>query len=257
MLESVPDFYRFLILSGIILTRYFLIAGIAFLIFYILLKKKIAWKKIQKTFPKGSDYRREISYSLVTTLIFAIVAFSLFHPAIKPYTQLYSDFHAMGWGYFIGSFFLTILFHDAYFYWTHRLMHHPKIFTRVHKVHHLSINPSPWAALAFHPLEAIVEAGVIVLMVFLFPLHAWTVFAFILFMFFYNVYGHLGYELYPAWFMRTTPGKWLNTSLAHNQHHHRFEGNYGLYFLWWDRWMGTLRQDYEPSIQTLADRVKL
>lgn len=57
----------------------------------------------------------------------------------------------------------------------------------------------------------------------------------------YNVYGHLGWELYPCWFARHRFGKRINTSVNHNQHHQFFKGNYGLYFLWWDRWMGTIR----------------
>ena len=55
-----------------------------------------------------------------------------------------------------------ILLHDTYFYWAHRAMHHPKIYRHVHLVHHLSQNPSPWAAFAFHPFEAVIEAGIVV-----------------------------------------------------------------------------------------------
>ena len=53
------------------------------------------------------------------------------------------------------------LMHRRAFYWMHRFMHLPGIFKAVHKVHHLSHNPSPWAAFSFHPLEAIIEAGIL------------------------------------------------------------------------------------------------
>jgi lathosterol oxidase len=66
----------------------------------------------------------------------------------------------------IVSLALMLLLHDAWFYWTHRLMHHPKIFRHVHLVHHRSINPSPWAAYSFHPIEAVIEAGIYLLIVF-------------------------------------------------------------------------------------------
>jgi hypothetical protein len=39
--------------------KYFLIAGPAFLIFYVLVRKKLSFKKIQSRFPKRSDYWRE------------------------------------------------------------------------------------------------------------------------------------------------------------------------------------------------------
>ena len=68
----------------------------------------------------------------------------------------------------------------------------------------------------------------------------------------YNVYGHLGYELYPKGFSRHWLGKWINTSVSHNQHHQYFKGNYSLYFTFWDRWMGTMRPDYEQRFEELA-----
>ncbi|MEP6859607.1 MAG: sterol desaturase family protein [Deltaproteobacteria bacterium] len=43
-------------------------------------------------------------------------------------------------------------------YWTYRAMHHPWLFRRVHRIHHLPHNPSPWAAYAFAPGEALVHA---------------------------------------------------------------------------------------------------
>ena len=67
----------------------------------------------------------------------------------------------------------------------------------------------------------------------------------------YNVYGHLGWELYPKNFHKTRIGKWINTSVAHNQHHQYFKGNYSLYFLFWDRIMGTLRKDYDEQFETV------
>jgi sterol desaturase/sphingolipid hydroxylase (fatty acid hydroxylase superfamily) len=70
------------------------------------------------------------------------------------------------------------------------------------------------------------------------------------------VYGHLGWELYPKGFNHTWVGRWINTSVAHNQHHKYFTGNYGLYFLFWDRWMGTLRSEYDTSFEEVTSREK-
>jgi Delta7-sterol 5-desaturase len=118
----------------------------------------------------------------------------------------------------------------------------------------LSTNPSPWAAFAFHPLEAFFEAGIIVLVAFLYPVHPMAVGLFLLFMMMYNVYGHLGYELYPKGFSTTKVGRWINTSVNHNMHHEFFTGNYGLYFLFWDRWMGTLRAEYDNRFNEVKSR---
>jgi sterol desaturase/sphingolipid hydroxylase (fatty acid hydroxylase superfamily) len=70
------------------------------------------------------------------------------------------------------------------------------------------------------------------------------------------VYGHLGYELYPAGFNKSWFGKWINTSTSHNQHHQYFKGNYGLYFTFWDRMMGTLRSDYDKRFDEVTSSKK-
>ena len=57
--------------------RYFYIAGIAFVLGYVLLRKWIGNKKIQQKFPKVTDYLREVSYSAITMLMFAFVPFFL------------------------------------------------------------------------------------------------------------------------------------------------------------------------------------
>lgn len=225
--------------------RYLLVSGGFFLLFYFIFKRLWAEKKIQKKFPNLSDYRREISYSLLTMLIFAGVATLVFKSSVRSYTLIYDKIEMMGWGYWWFSVVAMIFIHDTYFYWTHRAMHHPFIYRYVHRVHHLSRNPSPWAAFAFHPLEAVVESGIVVLIAFVLPFHGTALLTFLFFMTIYNAYGHLGFELYPKLFRWSWLGRWINTSVAHNQHHEKFNGNYGLYFLFWDRWMGTLRKDYE------------
>jgi lathosterol oxidase len=228
--------------------RYFLVAGLAFIIFYFVLRNRIGYKKIQQKFPQKKDYQREIGYSIITISIFALVPLLILgNPAIRKYTLFYTNIHTYGRGWFFLAFPLMFILHDTYFYWTHRLMHHKKLFKLFHLVHHHSTNPSPWAAYSFHPLEAVVEAGIFVVFLFTIPIHPIQLGVFFFMMIVYNVYGHLGYELYPKGFSSHWLGKWINTSVNHNQHHQYFKGNYGLYFLWWDRWMHTIRNDYNEK----------
>jgi Delta7-sterol 5-desaturase len=237
--------------------KYYVIAGAAFLAYYVLLKKRITWKKIQLKFPGKKDYRREILYSTVAILIFSIPPlFLLQNDYLRPYTTFYTDISRHGWLYFWGAFPLMLLMHDTYFYWMHRLIHHPRLFRLIHLVHHRSVNPSPWAAYAFHPLEAFLESLIFVIFLFTIPINGWHLFIFFVISLLYNVYGHLGFELYPAGFQRHWLGKWMNTSVCHNLHHHYFKGNYGLYFLFWDRMMGTLRPDYHAAYEEVTMREK-
>jgi sterol desaturase/sphingolipid hydroxylase (fatty acid hydroxylase superfamily) len=146
------------------------------------------------------------------------------------------------------------IIHDTYFYWVHRLMHHPKLYRRVHLIHHKSTNPSPWTAYAFHPLEAVLEAGIIPVIAFTLPVQRDALVWFFLFQIIYNVYGHLGYELYPKNFHKTWIGRYVNTSVAHNLHHKHFTGNFGLYTLVWDRLMGTMNPRYDETYEAVTQR---
>jgi len=242
---------------SIVSLRYFILAGLAFLIYYVLLKKKLSFRKIQLRFPSGKDYKRELLYSVLTIFIFTLVPWLILgNPEIKKHTTWYSDIHQYGVAYFWLAFPLMLIMHDTYFYFTHRLMHHSFFFKQIHLIHHKSTNPSPWAAFAFHPLEAIVEIGILVIYLFTIPVMKAHLFFFFLFMMLYNVYGHLGWELYPAGFHRTRVGRWINTSINHNQHHQFFKGNYGLYFLFWDRILGTIRKDYDRQYDEIMARKK-
>ena len=163
----------------IISSRYFLIAAVPFLFFYLLQAGEKRFRKIQQKFPGSRDYLHEIGYSVVTIGIFTLVFLILLKsPVVAPHTTLYKKAGQYGWPYFILAFPLMFIMHDSYFYWTHRLMHHPRLFRIFHLVHHQSTNPSPWAAYAFHPLEALVEIGITVLFLFIMPIHAYHLMVF-------------------------------------------------------------------------------
>lgn len=247
------DWQAWLKIATTISGRYFLLASLAFIVFYWLFRQPFKRRKIQLRFPKLSDYGRDIGFSLLSMLIFSTVAY-LCLIVWRPYNHLYyGQFGSIAaWKHLLGFAWLFLL-HDAWFYIIHRLMHQRWLFARVHLVHHLSTNPSPWTAYAFHPLEAVLEAGIIPLAAFLLPVHLYLFGLFMLFQIVYNVYGHLGYEFYPRWMARHWLGRWINTGVAHNQHHKHFKGNYGLYTLIWDRLFGTLRNDYERAMETYGE----
>jgi sterol desaturase/sphingolipid hydroxylase (fatty acid hydroxylase superfamily) len=236
-------------------SRYLVIASLAFLIWYVVLRRVMASKKIQAKYPQFKDYAREIGFSISTVFIMTFIpATILGSPELSSHTKFYKDLHQYSMLWFVLAFPVMAVMHDTYFYWMHRFIHHPNLFKWVHLVHHKSTNPSPFAAYAFHPLEAILEAGIFLIFVFTIPVHLYHLIFFFLFMIIYNVYGHLGWELYPKGFSKHWLGKWINTSVNHNQHHQYFKGNYGLYFLFWDRLMGTIRDDYDERFEEVKSR---
>lgn len=254
ILQDGMEFKSFNQIWLVLTLRYLIIAGAIWLIWYHVIRQRIAHKKIQLKFPANKDYAREIGYSLLTIVIFAAVPALMLLTPFRKYTQYYKHIaeHSRLW--FWIAFPVMFLVHDTYFYFTHRAMHHPKLFRYFHLVHHKSTNPSPFAAFSFHPLEAVVEAGIFVVFVMTMPMHPIHLLVFFFVMIVYNVYGHLGWELYPKGFSRHPIGKWINTSMSHNQHHQYFTGNYGLYFLWWDRWFGTMREDYDKRFEEVKGR---
>lgn len=245
------------LLTPILLTdflRYFLTAGGAYLFFWIGFKKDWAHRSIQQREPKKKKMWFEFKYSMSTVAIFTFIGWGIFLAKKAGYTLIYDNISDFGWAWFFFSLLLMILFHDAYFYWTHRLMHHPKIFKFVHAVHHRSINPSPWAAYSFHPLEALVEAGVFVIIVFTLPAHELALLLFLIYMITRNVLGHLGIEILPAWFITNKWVNWHTTTTHHDLHHRYSNSNYGLYFTWWDKWCGTENKKYRKKFQEVTSR---
>lgn len=233
-------------------TRYFLMAGLAFLLFYVILKKPMAGRKVQMKFPALTDYGRDIFYSAVSIAIFSAVSVWTFF-VIHPYTNVYDNISDYSLYYYAFTFVWMFFLHDAYFYWAHRLMHHPKVFKLVHLIHHKSNNPSPWTAYAFHPIEAVVEAGIVTVFAFSIPIHRSAIFAYMLFQIAYNVYGHLGYEIFPKNLNKHWLGKWFNTSVAHNMHHKYSVKNYGLWTTFWDRMMGTMHEKYDEAYEKATE----
>ena len=108
---------------------------------------------------------------MITLVIFSLVGVLVIASPLHQFNLVYDEIATYGWGYWGLSIVLMIFLQDTYFYWMHRLMHQPKLFKYFHLVHHKSTNHSPWAAYAIHPLEAVVEASIIFLIVWLIPYH--------------------------------------------------------------------------------------
>ena len=234
------------------LLRYLIPASIAFFVLWRWKWDALAHRRIQARRPHSRVFAREIRYSIATAAIFALVGVAVRDLAHAGVLHIYDRIDTYGWPYWVASIVLAIVIHDTYFYWTHRAMHHTRLYRIVHRVHHLSTTPSPWAAYAFGPFEAVVAALVLPLILLVVPMHISAIFVFLLYMIAMNVIGHLGIELYPHGFAHHRWTRWYSTSTHHNLHHRDFRGNYGLYFTWWDRLMGTQHPEYEATFARLT-----
>ncbi len=234
------------------LIRYAIFAGVAWLFAYVLFRNRWFGRKVIAKWPQRRDMIREIVYSTRTTAVYGLVGLATVLAIRSGYGQLYRDVEAYGWPYFVASIVLVILLHDTYFYWTHRMMHHPKLFKWTHWDHHKSKNPSPWAAYSFSPIEAAVQAGIFPLAVGLIPLHPGAFAIFMLWQIWWNVIGHTGFEFFPKWWLTSWCGVVFNTPTHHVMHHELIHGNYGLYFNFWDRLMGTNHRKYQERFHAVT-----
>jgi lathosterol oxidase len=235
--------------------RYFSFSGFAYFVFWQWNRERLAKFRIQKGDPATKTLAYEILWSIVTLMIFSAIGVFTFWLKQKGYTQIYSDVSAHGWLYLFVSCILTLVIHDTYFYWTHRLMHHPRLFKHLHLTHHRSLNPTPWSSYSFHPIEAIIEALIFPILAVIIPLHMIAVVFFVIASLGINILGHLGYEFFPKGSTTHKWGKYLNTSVHHNMHHQFFKQNYGLYFNFWDRICKTNHPKYHEVFEGISQQI--
>lgn len=184
--------------------------------------------------------RHEVAWSSVSSLIYALpAAIAAWGWHAHGWTKIYTDVQPRDRWWIPLSLILVLFLHDSWFYWTHRLMHHPRLFKVVHAVHHKSRPPTAWAAMAFHPLEAVTGAIFVPIIVFILPLHIAVVGAVLAIMTLMGAANHAGWEILPQSLVRGKIGNWLISATHHEVHHRFYSRNFGLYFRFWDRLMDT------------------
>ena len=249
MADHHPFLYYLVAFLGIILGRYFLVAGGTHLLIHSVLKQFLVDRGISIDPPVWESIRQDIKLSLLSTVIFALsAAFSIFK-FDRGGTVLYADLDKYGFWYLGLSFVGVLLLQDTYFYFIHRLFHHPLLFKWFHIGHHRSRHPTPWTSFAFDPAEAVFQALFLVAIVFTIPLHFVTAIAIIMTMTVWSVLNHLGFPLFPTSRYFRWWGQWSIGPLHHSVHHRKYTKHYGLYFTFWDKLLGTHESNYIKPIE--------
>ena len=226
-------------------TLYLFFGILVFYIVWLILKNKWRWRRIQpRNEHRKHFFRHDILFSIASIIMAGFLTALINWLDSLGYMKLYWDYntHSSVWGSL--QLVVLIFFYDTYFYWTHRFMHHPKIFRYVHKTHHKSTDPSPLTIFAFHPLENLIEFLPFFILPMLIPIYWPVLFLWQTLDLINNVLAHMGYEVYPKSWIKIPLIKYKTASTHHNMHHEQFNGNYGLYFTFWDKLMGTEVKDY-------------
>lgn len=224
--------------------RYVLFSLMFWWLFNISRKEQFAHRFVQTRPRRPGQDRREVGWSVLTSLIFTGLAMSIMLAFQNGHTLIYTNLRDYSLVWYPVSILLVLFIHETYYYWLHRWMHRPGVYRWVHKTHHDSVTTSPWTAFSFHPIESLLQAMVIPLLVFVLPLHSSAIGLLLIIMTVSSAVNHLNTEIYPHNFDRHWLGKWIIGATHHSLHHTQFRFNYGLYFTFWDKWMKTESPDF-------------
>lgn len=233
--------------------RYFAAAAVVAAVVWALRRTSLAARKIQAREATWTDKRREFLQSVQTVCVYTLVSAFIIWGVDTGVLHRFEGSYGMAAD--VALLAALIVVHDAYFYWVHRAMHHPRLFKTFHRAHHRSITPTPWAAYSFAIPEAFVMVAFVPIWLFIVATPGWVMLTWIMFQIIRNAMGHAGFELHPRWWLSTPLTRWINTTTHHDLHHSGgFNKNFGLYFTWWDKWMGTEHPKYAERFHAVVSR---
>lgn len=227
------SFIVFSITYFFIAIRYIAMSGLFYFFTYkmnILSLKKISEKKLPHW-----QIKFEVKWSLISTVIFSLLNITLLYFYKHDLLKLEFTPTLENIPFQILVLFIAMVLHDLYYYLTHRALHHPLLFKKIHAVHHKSINPTPWASFSFHPIESVIEAVPIMLIAIFAPIHIYIFIGYLTFMTVSACINHLGFEILPDNKLGRFLDQHLITGTHHEYHHTKFNYNYGLYFRFFDK----------------------
>jgi len=223
-------------------------AGGAYWLFYKPFKQPVSDLEQKHPLPTWQAIQHDINLSVMSAGVFAIAAALIMTAYSLGLTRLYSEPQQYGLWYLGLSYVAVLILQDAYFYFTHRLFHHPTLFLWLHQGHHRSRYPTPWTSFAFDPLEAIVQALFLIAIAFVIPLHFITLIAVLTTMTIWAIVNHLGIDRLPLSFPHHWLGKWFIGPAHHSIHHCKYTKHYGLYFTFWDILLNTQDPNYNADL---------
>ncbi|KAJ0158487.1 Lathosterol oxidase [Colletotrichum tanaceti] len=111
--------------------------------------------------------------------------------------------------------------------------------------------PTPWAALAFHPLDGFVQSLPYHIFVFICPVQKYLYLCLFVLVQIWTILIHDGDMISGHWLE-----KYINSPAHHTLHHMYFTVNYGQYFTWADNYFDSHRAP-QPELDPLHDALRV
>jgi len=185
-----------------------------------------------------NQIRMEIRQAVESMPWIAVLTTPFFLAEVRGYSKLYDPLADEPYPYYnYLQFPLFLIFTDFCIYFIHRGLHHPLIYKTLHKPHHKWIMPTPYASVAFHPVDGWMQSVPYHVFPFIFPLQK---FAYLALFFFVQIWTVL---IHDGEYVSDSP--LLNGAACHTMHHLYFNYNYGQYTTLWDRLGGSYRKPNE------------
>jgi lathosterol oxidase len=212
-------------------TIYFVVSSLS----YVFIFDKTAFKH-----PKflKNQVKMEIRQAVDAMPFIALFTTPFFFAEIRGYSKLYDTISDEPYPYYNWlQFPLFLMFTDPLIYLIHRGLHHPLVYKHMHKAHHKWIMPTPYASVAFHPVDGFLQSLPYHVFPFIFPLQKFAYLGLFFFVQLWTVFIHDGEYV--------ANGTFLNGAACHTMHHLYFNYNYGQYTTMWDRLLGSYRKPNE------------
>jgi len=199
-----------------------------------------------------NQVRQEIMCSLAAFPGLTALTLPWFIGEVRGWSRLYDRVDDYGWTYLILSIPAFLLFTDYCIYWIHRWLHLPFFYKHLHKPHHKWIIPTPFAAYAFHPIDAFAQSIPYHVAAYLVPIQRHLYLGMFAFINLWSILIHdsdmiTGHPLENV----------INGPAHHTLHHLYFVCNYGQYFTWADKAGGSYRhplKELDPMLEIPAEQ---
>jgi lathosterol oxidase len=164
-------------------------------------------------------------------------------------TAIYFDLAGRGLPFTVATALGYFALTDCALYWAHRILHRKALFRAIHRVHHRWTAPTAFTAMAMHPLEFALYQSIMLVPLFVLPVHVAALIAVLIYQNIIALLDHSGVDLGSLL-------PWQPPPRFHDDHHVYFQLNYGQTLGLWDRLFGTWRRVDGRRVDYRAERAR-